>query len=86
MADDTVRCETPACYREAVVKIRGTIPVAWSDDRISDSQWQDEGVDACVPCAAMFEEGASNNPNEVEWQILDNPSEAGVEKVEQVLL
>jgi len=36
--------------------------------------------------AAMFEQGAGSTPNEVRWEILDNPSDAGVEKLREVLL
>jgi len=80
------RCDTPACYREAVVIISGTAPIRWSDDDLSQPQWEDRGANACVPCAAMFKQGSGSTPNEVQWEIIDNPDEAAIEKVDEVLL
>jgi hypothetical protein len=34
----------------------------------------------------MFEQGSGSITNEVQWEILDNPSRAGIEKVREILL
>jgi hypothetical protein len=34
----------------------------------------------------MFEQGSSSSPSEVGWEILDNPTDAGIEKLGEILL
>lgn len=80
------KCETPLCHRKAVVRVTGTNPIDWSDDSTDNLPWEDEGVKACAPCAAMFEQGATSSPNEVDWSILDGVDPSDVEDVEEALM
>lgn len=59
---DGQQCDTPRCYRQAPLHVRG-LNVWWSGENTAP---------CCVPCFLAFREGAGHNASEVMFEVRDH--------------